>query len=33
MEHIYVRLIKKGLITLEDVPEEFKEKVRELLNE
>lgn len=33
MAKIYVNLIKKGLKTLEDVPEILREKVRELLEE
>lgn len=33
MAKIYANLIKKGLKTLEDVPEVLREKVRELLEE
>lgn len=32
MEKIYVDLIKKGLRTIDQVPERIREKVRELLN-
>lgn len=32
MASIYASLIKKGLKTLEDVPDELKEKVQNILN-
>ena len=33
MEKIYVRRIKAGLMTLEDVPEIWREQVRQLLEQ
>lgn len=33
MEKIYVVLIKKGLKTMEDVPEKIKDRVKKLLME
>lgn len=33
MSKIYAQLIKKGLKTIDDVPEELREEVEELLNE
>lgn len=33
MVKIYVELIKKGLKTIDDVPEKIKEKVKKMLKE
>lgn len=33
MAKIWVRLIKKGIKTIEEVPEKYKEEVAKLLNE
>ena len=33
MEKIYVRRIKAGIMTIEDVPEIWREKVKQMLEE
>lgn len=33
MDKIYVSLIRKGLKTIDDVPEQLREKVKKLLEE
>ena len=33
MENIYVRRIKAGIMTIEDVPEIWREKVKQLLEQ
>lgn len=33
MDKIYVALIRKGLKTIDDVPEQIREKVKKLLEE